>query len=476
MNSLEIFKKAGLTDYIKPTLIGSGIGAGLMGLNSYLQNEDDDTPEIKRKRLLNNLLTGAALGGGAGIAYKGISDLNLGGNLGNFFAGAKKSVTPAADKLTSKSENRPMPNELLDYAYREKFPETPTVDNAEIPISPKIIPSGNFDSEDLKEDARLEALLKRFKGDTTEPEYGDNTDGSTDLTIDKFNKLQEMQEKLNALNAEAIVQGAPVLSAQDYKEGLTQLMGEGTIPTAVGGLESVTKSLGGHGELGATLGALGGAGIGATSHIRNLNAGGLAALDAIKKSPPKPSKIIPHYLAQMNAIGAGNPVAASGYMRTLAQNLPDRGRSNIIQALYSNADDALKKNIAAGLHISPAAVLSPVGARAFVTLANQGTSAATPFNLPSGASGWTKFLNRTRSLVSKVPIVGRSMSMNTIPTLKASGSGAAKGAGYGALLNLLANYAIGSTHKSLTPAQVGSREIIDAALKSQNERNSPSLP
>jgi len=75
MRALDLFKKADLIDYVKPTLIGGGLGASVMGLKGLLENKKDESSEVKRKRLVNNLITGFGLGGLAGAGYHGFKEL-----------------------------------------------------------------------------------------------------------------------------------------------------------------------------------------------------------------------------------------------------------------------------------------------------------------------------------------------------------------------------------------------------------------
>lgn len=75
MSALELFKRAGIEDYIKPGLVGAGIGGAGMGLASMFGGEDGETPGDKRKRILGNMLKGTALGGAAGLGYQGLKDL-----------------------------------------------------------------------------------------------------------------------------------------------------------------------------------------------------------------------------------------------------------------------------------------------------------------------------------------------------------------------------------------------------------------
>lgn len=94
MKALSIFKEAGLEDlltrakdgiqsaynnstvqdYIKPGLMGAGLGAAGMGLSSLMGGEEDETGSDKLKRVLGNSLKGAVLGGAAGVGGKALYD------------------------------------------------------------------------------------------------------------------------------------------------------------------------------------------------------------------------------------------------------------------------------------------------------------------------------------------------------------------------------------------------------------------
>jgi hypothetical protein len=69
MNSLDIFKQAGLKDILMPGLIGAGVGGLGTGVASMFGGPDDEEPGAKRHRILSNVLKGTALGGGAGLGY-----------------------------------------------------------------------------------------------------------------------------------------------------------------------------------------------------------------------------------------------------------------------------------------------------------------------------------------------------------------------------------------------------------------------
>lgn len=94
MSALELFKHAGIEDYIKPGLMGAGIGAAGMGLASMFGGEDDESPEQKRSRILGNILKGTALGGAAGAGYQAVKS--------NFFSpdsGLSPQVKSLQDQL-----------------------------------------------------------------------------------------------------------------------------------------------------------------------------------------------------------------------------------------------------------------------------------------------------------------------------------------------------------------------------------------
>jgi hypothetical protein len=78
MNALQLFKKAGIEDYLKPGLLGAGVGAAGMGLASMFGGDDNETPSERRHRILSHLLQGAALGGATGVGLQAFNSRNAG--------------------------------------------------------------------------------------------------------------------------------------------------------------------------------------------------------------------------------------------------------------------------------------------------------------------------------------------------------------------------------------------------------------
>lgn len=73
MTALELFKRAGIEDYLQSGAIGAGLGAAGMGAASYLGGSSDD--KNRGKNALKDALKGALLGGVAGAGYEGVKGL-----------------------------------------------------------------------------------------------------------------------------------------------------------------------------------------------------------------------------------------------------------------------------------------------------------------------------------------------------------------------------------------------------------------
>lgn len=69
MSALALFKQAGIEEYLKPGLMGAGLGAAGMGLASMFGGDDNETPAEKRSRMLKSVLQGGLLGGIGGAGF-----------------------------------------------------------------------------------------------------------------------------------------------------------------------------------------------------------------------------------------------------------------------------------------------------------------------------------------------------------------------------------------------------------------------
>ena len=154
-NAEQLFKKANLEDYIKPTLIGGGLGAGILGLKSLLQNPENEKPENKKKRLINNLITGFGLGGLAGAGYHGFKELFR--NIPNNSPITPSATTPTVDTITTNESTTPVIKNWKDTGFdisRTPSKEsTPFSKESEGSITPR-----NY--------------LKQIYGDATDEEIG----------------------------------------------------------------------------------------------------------------------------------------------------------------------------------------------------------------------------------------------------------------------------------------------------------------
>lgn len=72
MTALELFKKAGLEDYLQSGAIGAGLGAAGMGAASYIGGAGK---KDRGTNALKDALKGALLGGTAGAGVQGVKDL-----------------------------------------------------------------------------------------------------------------------------------------------------------------------------------------------------------------------------------------------------------------------------------------------------------------------------------------------------------------------------------------------------------------
>lgn len=99
MTALELFKTAGLEDYLQSGAVGAGLGAAGMGLGSYMFG---DHKKDRGKNALKDALKGALLGGAAGAGYEGIKDVgaNLFRTPGRLDANELANSNPELDTRT----------------------------------------------------------------------------------------------------------------------------------------------------------------------------------------------------------------------------------------------------------------------------------------------------------------------------------------------------------------------------------------
>ena len=154
-NALEAAKSGwnNLNPAAKGALVGGGLGLAGGALNS---GEDEHGETHRLRNALLGGVGGAAVGAGGAHFYDKykhyFNKLTSKENKNQSTPSSAYSsaygnntqpqleesvnqipnVVAGESEPAAKSEDRPMPKELLDYAYREKFPEIPAVDNTEM--------------------------------------------------------------------------------------------------------------------------------------------------------------------------------------------------------------------------------------------------------------------------------------------------------------------------------------------------------
>jgi len=100
MTALELFKKADLQDYLKPALIGAGVGGLGMGAASFMNHQEGETPKDRAKRILTSSLTGVGLGGVAGAGYQAAKEQWF--SPGSAAQTAKSNIEKAKEVISKK--------------------------------------------------------------------------------------------------------------------------------------------------------------------------------------------------------------------------------------------------------------------------------------------------------------------------------------------------------------------------------------